>query len=207
MVEKVKFLYARVSTAEQNIDRQSALANGYILKEETCSGIVPFFDRPVAKEILKRVNKGDVEEIAVTSLDRLSRDLADLLKTVKFFNERKIPIYFMSQGIRTLDANGNENPIGTLVIQVLGIIAQMERSVLLDRQKQGIEIAKAKGVYKGRKSDTKEDVVKFLSKPKNKAALEYMKTTKLKLKEISKLSGVHINTLTKIKKFGIRDAA
>jgi len=199
----MKILYIRVSTSEQKYDRQTASSDGYVVKEETCSGAVPFFERPRAKEIIKLVDKGCLEELAVTSLDRLSRDLSDLLKTVKYFNERKIPIHFISQGIRTLDSNGNENPIGTLVIQVLGIIAQMERSVLLQRQKQGIEIAKAKGAYKGRKSDTKEDVVKFLSKPKNKAALEYMKKGNLKLKEISILSGVHINTLTKIKKIGM----
>jgi DNA invertase Pin-like site-specific DNA recombinase len=207
MNKKIKILYARVSTSEQNLERQTIDSEKYLLKEETCSGAIPFFERPVARDILKLVNKGEVEELAVTSLDRLSRDLSDLLKTVKFFNERKIPIHFISQGIRTLDANGNENPIGTLIIQVLGIIAQMERSVLLERQKQGIQIAKTKGVYKGRKSDTKEDVVKFLSKPKNKAALEYMKKGNLKLKEISILSGVHINTLTKIKKLGLPHAA
>ncbi|WP_183556463.1 recombinase family protein [Mucilaginibacter sp. SP1R1] len=207
MNKKIKILYARVSTSEQNLERQTIDSERYLLKEETCSGAIPFFERPVAREILKLVNKGEVEELAVTSLDRLSRDLSDLLKTVKFFNERKIPIHFISQGIRTLDANGNENPIGTLIIQVLGIIAQMERSVLLERQKQGILIAKTKGVYKGRKSDTKEDVVKFLSKPKNKAALEYIKKGNLKLKEISILSGVHINTLTKIKKLGLQNAA
>lgn len=203
MKRQYKIFYARVSTSDQNIARQLTDAKNYLTIEETCSGTVPFFERPQSKDILKKVKEGTIEEIAVTSIDRLSRDLADLLKTIKFFSDHNIPIFFISQGIRTLDSNGNENPIGTLVIQILGMVAQMERSVLLERQKQGIAIAKAKGVYSGRKSNTKEDVVKFLSKPKNKRALELIKTTNLKLKDISTLSGVHINTVTKIKKLGL----
>jgi len=49
------------------------------------------------------------------------------LKTVNYFNERKIPIQFISQGIKTLDTNGKENPVVTKIIQTLGVVAQMER--------------------------------------------------------------------------------
>ena len=76
----------------------------------------------------------------------------------------------------------------------------MERSQIKERQFEGIRIAKMKGIYKGRKTGSKEDVISFLNKEKNKKAVEYMKKN-YKNTEISKITGLHINTLTKIKSY------
>jgi DNA invertase Pin-like site-specific DNA recombinase len=61
-----------------------------------------------------------------------------------------------------LDSEGKENPISKMVINLLGVLAEMERGQILERQRQGIAIAKARNVYKGRKTGTKEDVLSFL---------------------------------------------
>ena len=70
---------------------------------------------------------------------------------------------------------------------------------------EGIKIAKLKGVYKGRHEGSKEDILTFLSKEKNKKALDYLKKG-YKAVEISKITGIHINTITKIKKYGLNPA-
>ncbi len=105
----------------------------------------------------------------------------------------------MAQGLSTLDNEGKENSISKLIISILGIVGEMERNQIKERQLEGIRIAKLKGAYNGRKIGSKEDVLSFLSKEKNKKAVDYLKKG-YKGVEVSKLTGVHINTITKIKK-------
>jgi DNA invertase Pin-like site-specific DNA recombinase len=100
--------------------------------------------------------------------------------------------------LRTLDENGKENAISKMIISILGVVGEMERNQIKERQLEGIKIAKMKGVYKGRKEGSKEDLLSFLNKDKNKKAVEYIKRG-FKSTEVSKLTGLHINTLTKIK--------
>jgi DNA invertase Pin-like site-specific DNA recombinase len=78
----------------------------------------------------------------------------------------------------------------------------MERSQIRERQLEGIKIAKLKGVYKGRVKGSREDVAAFLSKKNNKEALAYLKKG-YKAVEVAKLTGLHLNTITKIKKLGL----
>jgi DNA invertase Pin-like site-specific DNA recombinase len=98
-----------------------------------------------------------------------------------------------------LDENGNENAISSMFISILGVIAQMERSQLKIRQMEGIRIAKLQGKFLGRKPNTKEDALKFLSKEKNRKALDYLKKG-YKAGEAAKLADIHANTVTKIRK-------
>ena len=88
------------------------------------------------------------------------------------------------------------------MISILGIVSEMERTQSKERQFEGVKIAKLKGVYKGRQEGSKEDILTFLSKEKNKKALDYLKKG-YKAVEISKITGIHINTITKIKKYGL----
>jgi DNA invertase Pin-like site-specific DNA recombinase len=127
-----------------------------------------------------------------------SSDL-DIVNTIHFFTERQICISFISQGLRTLNPDKTENSISKMVINILGIVSEIERTQILERQRQGIDLAKSKGVYKGRQKGTEEDTLKFLSKPKNKKVIDLLRKG-YKSKDISQLVGVHINTITKIKK-------
>lgn len=199
----MKALYTRVSSIEQKTDRQRVNENDFdIVVEDKCSGSIPFFEREGGKEILKLIEKGILSSLGVLQIDRLGRDLRDIINTIYFFNEKKIPIVFISQGLRTLDENNQENPISKMMISVLGIVGEMERTQIRERQREGIRIAKLKGTYLGRKEGSKEDVLQFLNKPKNKKALEYLKKG-YKSIEVSKLTELNINTITKIKKLGL----
>jgi len=195
-----EILYCRVSSIDQKTDRQRVNEKDFkIIVEDKCSGSIPFFEREGGKEILKYIDNQIATSLSVWTIDRLGRNLRDILNTIHFFNERNIPIIFVSQGLRTIDDNGKENAITKLMISILGTVGEMEKSQIRERQLEGIRIAKLKGVYKGRQEGTIEDVHAFLDKPKNKKALEYIKKG-YKLTEAAKLADVHINTMTKIKK-------
>lgn len=199
----MKVLYCRVSTLDQKTDRQRVSEKDFqLVIEDKCSGSVPFFDRWGGQEVMKLIKEGVLTSFSVWQIDRLGRDLRDIINTIHFFNGQKISINFISQGLTTLDHNGKENPISKMMISILGIVGEMERSQIRERQMEGIRIAKLKGVFKGRTKGSSEDILSFLSKDKNKKALDYLKKG-YKAVEISKLTGLHLNTITKIKKVGL----
>jgi DNA invertase Pin-like site-specific DNA recombinase len=196
----MKVLYVRISSLDQKTDRQRVQENEFnLVIEDKISGSVPFFERQGGKMISDLVEKGEIDELSVFQIDRLGRDVRDIVNTIHFFTERKICISFISQGLRTLNPDKTENSISKMVINILGIVSEIERTQILERQRQGIDLAKSKGVYKGRKIGTQEDTLKFLSKPKNKKVIELLRKG-YKSGDISTLVGVHINTITKIKK-------
>src|SRR5215204_4512926 len=165
----MKALYCRVSTLDQKTDRQKVNEKDFrAVVEDTCSGAIAFFERDGGKKIKKLIEKKALTSLSVWSIDRLGRDLRDIVNTIHWFNERKVSIHFISQGLVTLDANGKESAISKMMISILGTVGEMERNQIRERQLEGIKIAKLKGVYKGRAEGSKEDVLKFLSKGKNK---------------------------------------
>jgi DNA invertase Pin-like site-specific DNA recombinase len=199
----MKVLYCRVSTADQKTDRQRVTETDFdLVIEDKCSGAIPFFEREGGKEIKKLTDKGVLKSLAVYSIDRGGRDLRDILNTIHFFSQKGIAINFLSQGLTTLTPDGKDNAISKLMISILGTVAEMERSQIKERQLDGIRIAKARGVYKGRKAGSKEDALAFLSKEKNKKVLELLKKG-YKGTEVSKIVGININTITKVKKLGL----
>lgn len=202
----MNILYVRTSTLTQNPDRQKINEKEFdkIIVDQI-SGTIPFFDRNGGKQIHKYIDEKNIDSLSVHEIDRLGRNLRDILNTIYYFTERKIPIIFLNQGLRTIDKNGKENSITKLIISILAIVAEMEKNISKERQLEGIAIAKIKGKYLGRKSGSNEDVLKFLSKTKNQKALGYLKKGYSSV-EISKIVGVHLNTITKIKKLGIFQA-
>lgn len=193
-------LYTRISSVDQNIERQKANQKDYgIVIEDRCSGAIPFFERDGGKKMKVLAEKGILKIMAVVAIDRLGRNLKDILTTVEYFTKKKVAIHFISQGIVTLDEDGKENSVAKLIISVLGTVAEMERNQLKERQREGIAIAKAKGVYKGRAAGSKEDALKFLSKEKNKKALELLRKG-VKGVDVAKATGLNLNTISKVKK-------
>lgn len=136
--------YVRVSSTEQNEARQiEALKPHHIDKwfQEKVSG--KNTDRPQFKAMLDYIREGDT--VFVEDLSRLSRSLTDLMTTVESLQTQNIKLVSLKESIDTSTAAGR------LMIGMIGIINQFERENLLERQREGIACAKAKGVYKGRK--------------------------------------------------------
>lgn len=101
--------------------------------------------RPQLKLLMDFAREGDT--IVVHSMDRLARNVIDLRWLVNYFTNRKVAMRFIKEGMMF---NGNETAMSTLLLNVMGSFAEFERSVMLERQKLGIELAKRKGVYNGR---------------------------------------------------------
>lgn len=196
----MNLLYTRISSIDQKSLRQTQNSKDFdYLIEDRCSGATPFFDREGGKQIEKMVSKNQVSQITVHAIDRLGRNLLDILNTIVFFNKKGICIHFIQQGIKTLNEDGTENPISKMIISILGVVAEMERNLIRERQAEGVAIAKANGIYKGRAKGTSESNLDFLNKPKVKKAIEYLNSG-MKSVEVNKLTGLHPNTITKLKK-------
>ena len=137
--------YIRVSSVDQNTDRQ---LDGVELDErfeDRCSG--KDRERPALQAILKHARSGD--HILVHSMDRLARNLTDLLCMVKELTSRDVVVEFVKE---RLTFDGASDHIGTLMLSIMGAVSQFERATILERQREGIRIAQAKGTYRGRKA-------------------------------------------------------
>ena len=196
----MKVYYVRVSSIDQKTDRQRINEKEFdLIVEDKCSGSIPFFEREGGKKIKQLLDKKIITSLSVWTIDRLGRDLLDILNSIQYLSEQGIRIHFIQQGLISLDDEGKENPISKMIISILGIVAEMERKQIRERQREGIELAKLRGVYKGRIKGSKEDIRKFLSKPKVAKSIDYLKKG-YRASEISKIVGIHVNTITKIKK-------
>ncbi len=141
----MKIGYRRVSTTDQNLDRQE-LDGCEKVFEEKLSGANR--DRPALRDLIEFAREGD--EVIVHSLDRLARDLRDLKGIVDELNEKGVTVEFLQERLRfSPDA---EDPLSKLQLHLMGAFAEFERSMIRKRQAEGIARAKAKGVYKGRKA-------------------------------------------------------
>jgi DNA invertase Pin-like site-specific DNA recombinase len=101
----MNILYRRTSTIEQNSDRQAINHKDYdLLIQDKCSGTIPFFEREGGKKIMSMFCKNNIDALTVHSIDRLGRDLLDILNTIKYFTKQKINIYFKQQGINNVNS-------------------------------------------------------------------------------------------------------
>ncbi len=141
--------YIRVSSTGQNTDRQEDGLNALNLDKtfkDKVSGATT--DRPKLKACLEYLRENDT--LHIYSMDRLARNLVDLQGIVKELTGRGVSIKFIKEQL-TFEQNGN-NPMNTLLLQVMGAFAEFERSLIKERQMEGIQSAKAKGVKFGRKA-------------------------------------------------------
>jgi DNA invertase Pin-like site-specific DNA recombinase len=197
--KKVKVLYTRVSTIDQNLGRQQVDASNYqMVIEDKISGSIPFFQRPGGLQIKSLIEKKGIDiELSVWQIDRLGRDVRDILNTIHYFNSKNICITFVSQGLKTIDVDGKENPITKMLISIIGTIGEMTRNAILEATQQGRNLAKIQGKYLGRKKGSKESVIQFLEK--HKKPIDLLKKG-YKGVEIARICNISLNTITKIKK-------
>jgi len=193
----MKVMYQRVSTHDQDFLSQSKNANNFdgLVLSEKVSGAIPFFERNQGKKIKELVEQGKVKELYVFSLDRLGRGLLDILKTIQFLTEHRCNVILEREGIRTLNENGEENLASKLLINILGAVAQTERELILERQREGIANAKKRGKYKGRKKGSGMTREELISKHK-KVAQELMAGESLR--RAAAIGGVSLGTAQRV---------
>ncbi len=150
--------YIRVSSDGQNISRQeNSLAEHHPDKVfvDRISG--KSIERPALVQLLDYVRDGD--RCIITSMDRLARNVEDLRKIVREITDAGASVQFLKEG---LTFTGDDSPMSKLLLNVMGAMAEFERELIKERQLEGIQIAKTKGVYKGRTKSLKPAQVEDL---------------------------------------------
>ena len=171
--------YARVSTTGQSLDTQlEALSGCEKVFREKISGAKD--DRPELLAMLEFVREGDT--VQVTKLDRLARNTRHLLEVSDYLQNKGVALNILNIGINTA------TPTGKLMLTMIAAIATFEREMMLERQAEGIALAKLKGKYKGRKATARsksQEVIEMLEQGLSKP-------------EISRQLGIGITSIYRI---------
>ena len=189
----MKVKYNRVSTIEQNLDRQDNFKG--LTYADKCSGSVAFADRTEASKLLANE---DVTEVLVDSIDRLGRNTIDIMQTIQYFTNKGINVISEKEGLQTI-VDGKENPVAKMMIGILGTLAEFELTRIKERQAEGIAKAKAKGTYAGRLTGSTESTETFANKKSTKEVLKYLRQG-YSISKTAKLSSTSTGTVKKVKK-------
>ena len=188
--------YVRVSTQEQNTARQETELPSYI---DVCSGSIAFKDRKEASKLLKEIEGDNISEIHVHSIDRLGRNILDIMKTIEYFNTKGVNLISEKEGLSTLLPDKSVNPISKMLIAILGTIAEFELNRIKERTQEGIARAKAEGRFLGRVKGSVESLEVFLNKPKIKTVIRNLKKGE-GIRRTALLSKASITTVQKVKR-------
>lgn len=176
--------YVRVSTVDQHEDRQiEALEKHGIDKWYIEKVSAKDTNRPKLQEMIDYVREGDT--VYIHDFSRLARSTKDLLEIVEYLTNKGVRLVSNKENLDT------STPTGKLMLTMIGAINEFERANLLERQREGIAIAKTKGVYKGRKAIEIDD---------NKFEIEYNRymSREINKTELAKKLGVSRPTLDKM---------
>lgn len=136
--------YIRVSSFDQNPERQLDQTQVDKVFIDKASG--KDTQRPELDSLLSFVRDGDI--VVVHSMDRLARNLDDLRRLVQKLTHKGVRIEFVKE---CLTFTGEDSPMANLMLSVMGAFAEFERSLIHERQREGIALAKLRGAYRGRK--------------------------------------------------------
>lgn len=156
MGSSAKIGYVRLSTVEQNTARQLVgITLDRVFEEKVSAKNIG--NRPVLREMLGFIRDGD--DLYVHSMDRLALNLKDLLTLVTTITDKGVTLHFVKENL-TFEAKAKATPFNKLLLGLLGSVAEFERELILERQREGIAQAKARGAYKGRKPIAPEKIEK-----------------------------------------------
>lgn len=147
----MKIGYIRISTVDQNTARQEVMMKELGVDQvyiDRMSG--KSLDRPELKRMMNYVREGDV--VIVESISRFARNTRDLLELIEQLCQKKVEFVSKKEAIDT------STPTGRFMLTVFGAVAELEREYILQRQKEGIAVAKEKGVYQGRKAIQRDNL-------------------------------------------------
>jgi DNA invertase Pin-like site-specific DNA recombinase len=197
------YFYSRTSTVLQNSARQiETFKNheGYDpsrLFVERIQGNVPFMERPEAVKLFDEItNKLEPCTVVVDSIDRLGRNLLDILHTIELFTKNKINLKSIKEGFNTLLDNGDVNPMAQLVISCMGSIAEMNRNQIKQRAMEGIKVAQALGKFQGRKIGAVQSDEKLLQR--HQTIVKKLQKG-MPMRDITQITGSSSATICKVK--------
>lgn len=163
--------YVRVSSADQNIARQLDGVEVNKTFIDKISGSTRIKDRPELKNLFDYVRAGDV--VVIHSFDRLARDLDILIDLIKLLNSKGVALQSIKENITF---NGSNNPMDKFILHIFGAVAEFQRSLIKEAQREGIEKRKKLKLYKGRKpklTEEQQEALKIIIKEKNSSIEKY----------------------------------
>ncbi len=197
----MKVLYSRVSTLGQNPERQLTKSKEYdYVLTDYCSGSIPLFERPQGSQLKKLIDEGHKVSIHISSIDRLGRDLLSTIQVWDELTKKGIKIVCQNPNITNLTEDGKVDKFSELMMSILSIMSSLEKSLIKERQMEGIRVRREKGLYSGRRIGTTETIDRFLLKKKNQQIIDYLKKGTYSYQEIGKIVGCSTTTITKVKK-------
>ena len=191
----MKAKYIRVSTEEQNTERQECFDGKKYT--DKISGAVPFADRKEGGRLLKDIKAGKITCLHIHSVDRLGRNAIDIQQTINEIISSKCQIKVEDYGIEAILPTGEINMMFKMITDLLANLSQMDRDSIKRKQAEGIAIAKAKGVYskpKNRRHYTDDEILL-----KHKPVVQMLKA-KMSLNEVIEATGKSRSTVIKVKK-------
>jgi DNA invertase Pin-like site-specific DNA recombinase len=200
----VFYFYSRTSTVLQNSARQIETFKSHEgfdpsrLFVERIQGNIPFMERPEAVKLFDELtNQSEPCTVVVDSIDRLGRNLIDILHTIDLLTKNKINLKSIKEGFTTLLDNGDVNPMAQLVISCMGSIAEMNRNQIKQRALEGIKVAQALGKYQGRKVGAIQSDEKLLQR--HQSIVKKLQKG-ISIRDISEITGASSATICKVKK-------
>ena len=178
--------YIRVSTLDQHVERQ--LEGIEVAKTFIDKASGKDTKRPQLELLMSFVRTGDT--VVVHSMDRLARNLDDLRRIVQTLTGRGVCIEFVKEH---LSFTGEDSPMASLMLSVMGAFAEFERTLIHERQREGIALAKQRGAYKGRKKSLSQAEV---------ANLRERLTTGISKAQVAREAGISRQTLYQYLKGG-----
>ena len=194
-------LYTRVSTLDQNPDRQLTNSKEYdYVLTDYCSGSIPLYERPKGSEVKKMIDNKSLTRLVIHDVTRIGRNTLDVLSIWSELTERGIVIECKNPNIRNINDDGKVDKFSELMLSILSTMSQFEKSLIRERQLEGIKVRKEKGLYGGRRIGTTDTISSFLKKKRSQDILNYLNKGTYSYDEISKILSVSTTTITKVKK-------
>lgn len=198
------YFYIRTSTLFQNSARQIETFKTHEgfdpsrLFVERIQGNIPFMERPEAVRMFDELtNQSEACTVVVDSIDRLGRNLLDILHTIDLFTKNKINLKSIKEGFTTLLDNGDVNPMAQLVISCMGSISELSRIQIKEKSLEGIRVAQALGKYHGRKIGSTQTDEKLLQR--HQSICKKLQKG-ISIRDISEITGASSATVVKVKK-------
>jgi DNA invertase Pin-like site-specific DNA recombinase len=197
-------IWSRVSSETQDNKRQVlnlkqvADEKGWKVKrvfEEKISGTIRSTDRKDFSTMIDYLDQNQIKLVLISEISRISRKVVDILNVVDLFHKKGIALYIQQFNMISLH-EGKENPIVMLLLQMMSIGAEMENNLRKTRQKEGIQIAKLKNKYSGRRAGAKANKENLLEKYSD--VVDLLEKSDLSIRRIAKISSKSINTVRKV---------
>ena len=201
-MKAAKYIKIEVSSPKNSRQTIKHTAEGirYLEVVDKCSNNIAFQDREFGKNIIKLGTTGEIDTLMVDSISCLGKNGLDIFKTIKTLMDLKINIKAEKESLETINPDGAQKRSISIMVNMMNSIYEHEQNIKAEKQKEGVNSAKDKGVYKNNGGNKpKLSYKQFINKEKNQNCLKELKQGE-SIRKSAKLSGLSLGTAVKIKK-------